>query len=56
MTGRMTLPKAESWWMKKPRLVLLADSRAVWRWPEVRWPPVPVPSVAEDVGTYHFIC
>ena len=28
MTGKMTLPKAESWWMKYPRLVLLASSTA----------------------------
>ena len=28
MTGKITLPKAESVWMKKPKLVLLAVSRA----------------------------
>lgn len=37
MTGRMTLPKDESWWMKKPKLVLFASSSAE-RWPEVSWP------------------
>ena len=28
MTGRMTLPNAESWWMKYPRLDLVTESRA----------------------------
>jgi len=37
MTGRITFPKAESVWMKKPKLVLFAVSKALptgtWVWP-----------------------
>jgi len=49
MTGRMTFPKAESWWIKYPRLVLVAESTAAdCLWLEVR---CAAPSVAGARGT-----